>query len=291
MENNKDFFNSDNYIETNEGMFQKFTKWIKEKFQVLLQATILGIKIQWILAFFTVITSTIAIIEFFEKDAGDIIEELYQLEKSNVTETYKHITMVQLPDSIESKEEVQELRLLQNEIYKHKIASSSLFNQIRSCNWNTTDNNEQKAIIKRIRYISYNIIILLKLNNAIYDRFVTFVEQRTHANDSLTMLSINLNCLEELPKNQSLFNKKLEECNIKLYQIKDPDQALDLLCDLYASKELSALFESCRETHLLMLNTINIRLLDIKKEALEKNISNIHSQPLTINITNKYSCP
>lgn len=264
MEKKTQNFDFNNYIKENEGIFAKITKWFREIFHKLF-------KLQWIAILISLTGVIISAIQLTKRDAGDIIEEIYQQTLTDVSYTEKYIAMVQLPDSLENLEEAEKLRDLQNDILKHKLASYSLFKEIRSYNWGVSNTAEQKELLTKSTITADYIILLTNLHKNINDRFTDLAEHWAYANDSLTMYSISLDELKKANINAEKFNQKQKECIAQLQKYSKKKNresyALDVISVLYSSNELFNLFVSLSDVHLNMLNTINIRLLNIQNKA------------------------
>ena len=286
MKDTNDNFNFEEYLEQNEGIFQKFIRWLNAKLDKFFKITILGIKIKWVITVLTIITSLIAIIEFFEKDTGEIIEEIYQQAKSDVTETHKYITMVQLPDSLENTKEVQQLRALQNNILKYHIAYSASITDINAFETNVkhaikNDSLNKNAVeyIEQSQFILKRAIELGNLSSSINDEFLNAAILFTLGNDLNALSSVSTNEIIKVRIGQKNFVKKLIEIDNQLkLKPKNLYYNIEIMIELFTSKEFRNIYKFIQRSHIGYINAINVRLLNIKNEALMRSSNNKHIQ-------------
>lgn len=263
MEN--DSFDIEAYLSKNEGLFSKFLGWLRKHLTI----TILS----FIIAVLSLIIAVLSLNKQYKTtDAGVIVERIYQELKLDVAETQKYIQMVSLPDSLEQKEEVRELRLFQNEILKHTLMWLSVMEQIPLYVCNDTSINDIDYL-KDSKDMLESLSVIIDLHKNNFERFAAFISS---LQDSILVHAINFGIHEETTNNFGKLTTKHAEVLVNLEKIVTStsnnrlQSARELFVDYFGSDELSDYLYSCRDAHLNMLNVINIRLLSIKNNSIKK---------------------
>lgn len=273
-------FNFDKYIEENEGAISKFTKWFCEKLNTFLKFKIVGIKLQSIVTFITIIGVVISGValwkQFNTKDSGEIIEMIYQEAKTNIAEIQRQIAIVQLPDSLENSKEVLQIRSLQNDILKFHIMYSNIATGIKLFEKEISTAEEQdtlrknlKEYIKRSVYIFKDLLVLNDIKSkTINNNLLSFAIN--NAIDTIAIHSISLNSLESSLNQQEIFKNKLIKFVNTMNTRKDAEWNFNLIRNFIKSEDLQNNYEAIKQTNLVFLNATNVRLLNIKNEAIKR---------------------
>ena len=299
MKNKKDNFNLDLYIEENEGLIQKFTKSkLYNLCSKFFKFKLINIAIGHVLAIAAIIIGAWELyIQSNTSDSGATIERIYQEIKTDITELQKQIKMVELPDSLENTREVQELRLLQNKILKYLYVHSSVFTHIKNnevtTNYLKLKNNlhNDKKIDKEIvaRYVE-NIEDLKEstknichLQQEIIKDIRSSIVYFKVKKDSTTLCTIYMSELRSILDYQNRYdtllsskNKDLEEISKKINKhniISCVMESLKIAQSTYTCEEFQDLYNSFRHFNTKFLYVINIRLLNIKNEAIKKTFT------------------
>ena len=272
-------FNFDKYIEENEGKISKFIRWFREKFNTFLKFKIVGIKLQSIVAFITIISVIISGValwkQFNTKDSGEIIEMIYQEVKTNIAESQRQIAMVQLPDSLENSKEVLQIRSLQNDILKFHIMYSNITTSIKqfeneiSIVEQDTLRKNSKEYLERGCYILKDLVVLGDINNEIISNIKSFVVNTAVTDTIITPYSIT-NKLLFCHNQQKRFINKLETIYKDIDIKKGIEWNLILIRKLIKSEELRNNYDAIKNIHMAYINATNIHLLNIMNETIKR---------------------
>lgn len=266
MDNNNGNFNYEDYQKKHEGILQRIwrkldkLKWLKRIFT---------------LAFLGILIAAIGVVkQFYTTDAGKVIEELYQDAKDDIAETRQNLTYVQLPDSLEETSEVQKLRLFQNRVYSFNLLYISIVKEphyYRSKK--KSSNNQNKEYVQLASSWIQNLKFLGNRSNEIVEEGMEIIKYFTDKEDSLAIRSINLFTIAEVLHFQEDFNDLLSETSDKMsikIKEKDINGSIDVVRELLSDKKLYNCYKSLHRNHLMLLNAVNIRLINIKNKEIEK---------------------
>lgn len=258
---NQETFNFEEYQKKNEGLFQKFWKWLKSKWKLGVIIGVVGVGLSFIQVYKACTTS----------DAGKVIEKLYAENKAAIEEAQQLQKDVVLSDTLENLPEVKFLRQLQIDIIRcENFVSFSIYspNQIDSLfKWGKMGRDSI------CYFISGQLLSLMNLYKDIHERSSKITAQAKIDLDTLSITSNNLYFLTQSAIS-NLFTQSSKEY---FEQLKDnkylSDEIIDNLKLFFASKELYNFISLRSKMHLNYMLLINQRLLFIKKRSLSPTLT------------------
>ncbi len=268
--NENGVFDFEQYQKKNEGYIQKFFYWLNDHLKGLKK----NIKAISILGIISVIIAGIECYKVWTEDnAGAVIERLYQESNTNVATMQNMIKVVQLPDSLENTEEVQRLRLHQNRILQYGILCNSFLENINSYNKNrfsVKDKTSQEDLYSEVSWLLETLIYMTNFRLEVNTEFTSIAMDWFLESDTLPLYVIGLSNMQSINNVDNSFLNVMRETHQEYLGIGNMAERINIVADMLLSDDLVQFCKTANRKHVLFLNAINVRLLDIKNKEMEK---------------------